>query len=200
MIRDLSILFLALMMSSFLGCNSYENPPVAQSKKQNSKILDSSTNSDKIIPIDNSKENISELLGVDKNSNGIRDDVESYIMQRFSSEEFPVTKIAIALQYAKATQHILKNPTIQNSKYENDAISCKYYWISKKTKNLSISQTLDFIAQNEIFDDEFDDIIYNSQIRVDKKLQYNRAISGHILNSNEISVDKCTINIDNLGQ
>ena len=72
--------------------------------------------------------NNSTLLGIDSNSNGVRDDVERYIIKRFSKDpKYPKTKIALAMQYAWATQKILENPTMASDIYESKALACEPY-------------------------------------------------------------------------
>jgi hypothetical protein len=76
--------------------------------------------------------NNSTLLGIDVNNNGVRDDVERYIIYRFSKEEYPKTRTALALQYAWAMQKIIENPTRESAKYSHDALDCEWYWFKQK--------------------------------------------------------------------
>ena len=172
----------------------------------------------KLPPAPNPAVNNATLLGVDTNNNGVRDDVERYIITRYSKvSEFPKTKTAIALQYAWASQKILENPTIESSEYEDDVLACQYYWFHQKQKDITkkiieLSDT-DFNASvelqmeanrwqdtHEVFgDSEVKDKIYNTRERINQKFSYNSALSGHILeDKKDDTLDRCRTNIDEL--
>jgi len=147
--------------------------------------------------------NNSTLLGVDMNNNGIRDDVERYIIKRFAQEaEFPKTKIALALQYAWASQKILENPTIESNQYNYDVLACESYWFDNKTKNMSTLEMMKYMSEHEVFNDpNIKDKIYNTRERIEQKFTFNSVLSGNILeDSKEDSVERCMINIDELGE
>ena len=126
------------------------------------------------------KLNNSTLLGIDSNNNGVRDDVEIYIVKRFSQDpDFPKTKIAIAMQYAWASQKILENSTIDSNKYEDDAIACQFYWAVTKTKNMTTLEAIKYTSKHEVFGDyKLKDKIYNTQERIKQKFLYNSSLSG----------------------
>jgi len=163
--------------------------------------------------------NNSTLLGIDVNNNGVRDDVERYVIQRYSNDpEFPKTKTALAMQYAWSTQKILENPTIDSKKYSDDAIDCQYYWFHQKQKDInqriinlaetdfqaSIQENLkagQWQTEHEVFADlEIKDKIYNTRERIEQKFSYNAALSGSIFNGRSESLQNCQINIDELGE
>ena len=145
--------------------------------------------------------NNSTLLGIDFNENGVRDDVERYVIKRFAKDpEFPKTKTAIAMQYAWASQKILENPTMESRKFEDDTISCKFYWIDKVTKDLPILEAMQFLNKNDILDNQVTDTIYNTRIRIERQFKYNRALSGNIFQGRENTIDMCQTNIDELGE
>ncbi|MDT8338793.1 MAG: Ig-like domain-containing protein [Sulfurimonas sp.] len=163
--------------------------------------------------------NNSTLLGIDFNNNGVRDDVEIYVIKRFAKDpEFPKTKTALAMQYAWSAQKILENPTMESSKFEDDAISCQYYWFDKKQKdinqriinldetdfNAAIQEALKagkWRSENKVFNDsEIKDKIYNTRARIEQKFSYNSALSGNILKTSPATAEKCQTNIDELGE
>ena len=148
------------------------------------------------------KVNNATLLGVDVNNNGIRDDVERWIIIHYAKDpKYPKTKTAIALQYAWASQKILENPTMESSKYEDDALSCESYWADLKTKNLSGFEYVQFRVNNKIFAaPELKDKIYNTKSRIEQYFKFNASLSGHIFNGREKSLKNCRINIDILGE
>ncbi len=142
------------------------------------------------------------LLGIDDNKNGIRDDVERWIISHYGKDpKYPKTKTAIALQYAWASQKILKNPTMGSKKYLDDAIDCQYYWINKKTKDLSGKDSVHFSVQHSVFGTpELKDKIYNTRERIEQKFKFNAVLSGNIFNGREESIKNCQTNIDMLGE
>ena len=94
-------------------------------------------NGHKLPPEPDKTVNDSTLLGVDVNGNGVRDDVERYIYERFGKDpEYPKTKIALAMQDAWATQKVLENPVIESDKYYADALACQSYWMRTKINKL----------------------------------------------------------------
>ena len=53
------------------------------------------------------------LLGIDSNNNGVRDDVERYvIIEEAKNPNFPKIWTAISLQYAWSRQKMIENPTL----------------------------------------------------------------------------------------
>ncbi len=167
------------------------------------------------------KINNSTLLGVDSNNNGVRDDVERYIIKRFSKDpKYPKTKIALAMQYAWAAQKILKNPTMASRIYEDKSISCQYYWFSQVQKETreerwrlgnspeDFQKTIElglrlrkWRSRNEVFGEaKLKDKIFNTRERIKQKFSYNAALSGNILKSVSNTIDSCQTNIDMLGE
>jgi len=147
--------------------------------------------------------NNSTLLGIDRNENEIRDDVERYIVKRFAQvAEFPKTKTAIALQYAWASQKILENPTMDSSQYNDDVLACQSYWFDNKTKNMTGFETMKYMSKHSVFNDpKIKDKIYNTRERIEQKFSYNSVLSGNILEDNrEDTIDRCRTNIDGLGE
>lgn len=145
--------------------------------------------------------NNSTLLGIDFNENGVRDDVERYIIKRFSTEEYPKTKTAIALQYAWASQKILENPTTESKKHLDDAIDCQFYWLGLKTKDMSSLEAIRYPINHEVFDNtDINDKIYNTRERIERGFQFNQACSGNIFPGRKESLQNCQVNILELGE
>jgi len=157
----------------------------------------------KLPPEPNPVVNNSTLLGIDFNNNGVRDDVEIYVIKRFAKDpEFPKTKTALAMQYAWSAQKILENPTIDSKKYSDDAIDCQFYWINNKRKNMSTLDGIKYSQKHKVFNDpEIKDKIYNTKERIERKFSYNSALSGNIFSGRgNNTVAKCQVNIDELGE
>jgi len=146
------------------------------------------------------------LLGVDSNKNGVRDDVEIYIIKRYATDpKYPKTKTAIALQYAWASQKILDNPTVESKKYIDDALDCESYWAWKEMKKNTQGQSnfergLYYSNLSSLIDSNLRDHIYNTRERIEQKFSFNAALSGNIFDDRDESIDNCQINIDNLGE
>jgi len=146
--------------------------------------------------------NDSTLLGIDVNNNGVRDDVERYVIKRYAEDpDFPKTKTALAMQYAWAEQKIIENPVIESDKYLSDAIDCESYWLNKNTQGMSFREYLKYSQQHEVFNDkQIRAKIYNTRERIERSFQFNQACSGYIFDGREESLDNCQINIDELGE
>ena len=156
----------------------------------------------KLPPEPDEKKNNATLLGIDFNHNEIRDDVERWIITHYANDpKYPKTKTAIALQYAWASQKILENPTMESSKYEDNALACESYWTNKETKNLLGRDAIHFSVQHRVFGaPELKDKIYNTKERILRKFDYNSALSGNILTLRKSELSACRINIDALGE
>ena len=154
----------------------------------------------KLPPEPDEEKNNATLLGIDFNGNGIRDDVERWIIKHYAKDpKYPKTKTAIALQYAWAAQKILENPTMESSKYEDNALACQYYWFNKKTEGLSGFEFGKFTEKHKVFGTPaLKDKIFNTKERILRKFKYNAALSGHILTLRESKLSACKINIDTL--
>ncbi len=146
--------------------------------------------------------NNSTLLGIDVNDNGVRDDVERYVIKRYARDsKFPKTKTAIAMQYAWAAQKILENPTIENKKYLDDTLDCEFYWLKQETKKMSGFEGLQYHNKHQVFNNpEVKDKIYNTRERIEQKFRFNSALSGNIFNGRNKSIENCQTNIDELGE
>ncbi|GAX87968.1 hypothetical protein LNAT_P1265 [Lebetimonas natsushimae] len=148
----------------------------------------------------NEKINNQTLLGIDVNNNGIRDDIERWVVKNYSKAKYSKVKIAIALQYAKAAQIIIKNPTYENSKYLDNAIDCQTYFESKKAKKLRLNgyQFIKFALKHDVITSKFRDIIFNTNKRLKQYFKYNEECSGHVFESNIDDPNVCVIDIDKL--
>jgi len=145
--------------------------------------------------------NNSTLLGIDSNDNGVRDDVEIYVIKRYAKDpDFPKTKTALAMQYAWSSQKILENPVIETKQIMSNAIGCKFYWIRQKAKTLTTFEAMQFGVKHKIYDSKVKDKIFNTRVRIERKFEYNSALSGQIFEGKEKTIDMCQININELGE
>lgn len=156
--------------------------------------------------------NDSTLLGIDVNDNGVRDDVERWIYERFVKDtDYPKTKVAIAMQYAKAYQFIMVNDpknAFDNKSYEKEdyALDCLGYVIDIgiRKNNLRGVDITKHILNHDIYDNEFREKIWNTKVRMKAYFYYNSSLSGHILGGGggvlSSTKDKCNFDIDSLGE
>jgi len=146
--------------------------------------------------------NNSTLLGIDVNNNGVRDDVEIYVIKRYAKDpEFPKTKTALAMQYIWAEQQIIDNPVIESRKFMNDSSDCEAYWLRKQVKGMATLEGLQYFNKHGVFNDaDINDKIYNTRERIERSFEFNRACSGHIFNGREAKLDYCQTNLDELGE
>ncbi len=146
------------------------------------------------------------LLGVDVNGNGVRDDVERWIILHYAKDpKYPKTKTAIALQYAWASQKILANPTMESNKFLNNALDCMFYWAdnvtNKYAKSLSPFEKGKFRRKLYILSGPtLDDKVYNTKERIKQYFKFNAALSGNIFDGRDRSIKNCRTNINLLGE
>ncbi len=141
------------------------------------------------------------LLGIDVNNNGIRDDVERWIIQKYAKEEYPKTRTALALQYAWAEQKIIENPVVESKKYIDDVIDCQYFWIENKTTHMQGVDDINFLVKYRVFNNpKLNDKILNTKQRILQEFKFNEACSGKIFDSRKNTIDKCKTNILKLGE
>jgi len=141
------------------------------------------------------KINNTTLLGIDSNHNGVRDDVERWVIKRYADEKrFPRAKTAIALQYAKAAQIVIQTPekAYENRSFEylNNAEDCAWYLLESREDRVTFEEI-------RIFDAEFKDHVFNTKLRLLNYTKFNAALSGHTFAGPvHYSVDACDTNID----
>lgn len=141
------------------------------------------------------------LLGIDINKNGVRDDVERYIYQRFQNFQNAHIDRAIAIQYAKATQIVIKDAErayeMKSYKSMHDAIDCQWYYFDRHLIDIKdYIKRVKYRQEHYIFDDEMKDVIFNTRERLDAYINYNNSLSGHTYKSRPIVKEKCDFDID----
>ncbi|MEA2100039.1 MAG: hypothetical protein U9P72_07910, partial [Campylobacterota bacterium] len=138
--------------------------------------------------------NNSTLLGIDDNRNGVRDDVEIFIIGRYKDEHKIVTEIAF--QWANAYQRILNNPldTEINHKSSHDAMDCNFYFKSYA------EYYNDPILVNHYIDEEFRNLQFNRKSRVKAYMEYDAKLSGGVYESTKTNKlkEKCNFDVTSL--
>ncbi len=156
--------------------------------------------------------NNSTLLGIDSNNNGVRDDVERWIILRYQNDaNYPKTKTAIAIQFAKAYQYIIANDpkySYENKTYKkvDYALDCQGYMRHHEIRKYHLRGTeiAKFHIENRIYDNSFREKLFNTKERLKAYFYYNSSLSGHtygggggVLSSTK---DKCDFDIDALDE
>ena len=111
--------------------------------------------------------NNSTLLGIDSNSNGVRDDVERKIIIKYQK---PI-EIELMMAFAKVDQEVLLSPLTQAlylEKKGSRVINCEMYLLRK---GIDIK---DSVGDSE-------DFTYNTKARAKKYIEYNKALKWRSL-------------------
>ena len=161
-----------------------------------------------VLPQDPGFTGRSGVFGIDENSNGIRDDVEIYIYNKYKdTKTYKRTLIAVASQYARSTQKILVDPenayTNETYKIQENVTDCLAYFERKHAKinNLKFTESVQFsIKNNPILDSKLKDKIYNTKERIREKFKYEEALGGKIYPDHPDVLEKCETNLDKLGE
>ncbi len=127
-------------------------------------------------PMPDEKLNNKTLLGIDSNSNGVRDDVERYLLNKYKDHHKIVSEIA--LQSGRAFQIVLEHPENARETYKHisNALHCNMYFKD------DADYYGDPILINEyITDYKFEDIQLNTRERIEAYLEHNRNLSGSVL-------------------
>ncbi|CAA6814017.1 MAG: Unknown protein [uncultured Campylobacterales bacterium] len=171
-------------------------------------LLDNDMNSlNYTLPPDPADEGKKDIFGIDTNQNGIRDDVEIYIYNKYKNErDFRRILTAIASQYAIAMQKTLidsKNAYENKSYYVmNDVLDCYFYFKGKITKdrNLTFNESYNYFKNKDPLTVEAEDVFFNTKNRIKEYLKYNRSLSGNIFPSRSQIPEKCETNLNKLGE
>ncbi|WP_373033130.1 hypothetical protein [Sulfurovum sp.] len=118
--------------------------------------------------------NNSTLLGIDANKNGVRDDVEIWVLNKYK-DKHPIY-IAIAMQAARAYRKVLETPEKAREIHDevDKAVYCQlYYRLNAKYFNEPL------LLKNNVVNEFFRSKIYfNTQKRMEAYLQYDKLLSG----------------------
>ncbi len=141
------------------------------------------------------KESKKTLLGIDTNQNGIRDDVELYLIDRFKHKEVR----DIAFDIAKVLQKILlvtDEESALKAKLEFDRAQwCRRYFALKDPKRVETEDDKAYFRMKyKIFDAAFRDKQFNTPKRMHTYFDYHRYLKGNIfadINSTSFDYKEC---------
>ena len=144
------------------------------------------------------KVNNATLLGIDSNHNGVRDDVERWIYDRYKNSH-PVM-IPLRMQAARAYQKIIVDPSkaYETDKYMVDAQNCEWAFTSLWAnafgrKPLVLIEPEDAIKE----DKELEYVQYNTTQRARAYANYNQTLSGGVFELEDPSekwIENCDFN------
>lgn len=141
------------------------------------------------------KINNATLLGIDSNHNGVRDDVERWLIMKYKDSHKIVTEIA--LQTARAFQFTLAHPmkVEEDRKKINASQNCNFYF--EDFANLFGDPIL---IDHDILNEEFEKIQLNTPERVKVYLAYDAQLSGGIYRFPQATEMKsyCDFNVSKL--
>ena len=158
-----------VIISTFLvsGCSSEKRNTPQPSPNGNTIIINGYTLPPEPDPVVNN----STLLGIDSNHNGVRDDVEIWILKKYKDRHPIYTEIA--MQSARASKKILKNPA--RASEVHDEVSSAYYCASYY---LVCDHNSTVSMDSWIFDEDFRSVIFNTDEREATFWKYDSALSG----------------------
>ncbi|MDR0467614.1 MAG: hypothetical protein LBG67_02045 [Campylobacteraceae bacterium] len=139
----------------------------------NLKVVNSFT----LPPCPNQELNDKTLLGIDSNDNGVRDDVERWLIMRY--KDYHVIATHIGFQVGRAHQFMLANPDKPELSRQkiNGAQDCNWYFKSSaKRRNEPILIDHDISTYNK----RFDTVRLNTEARIRAYLAYDRKLSGGV--------------------
>ncbi|MDR1614892.1 MAG: hypothetical protein LBS26_04900 [Campylobacteraceae bacterium] len=153
-------------------------------------------------PMPPKTQNDATLLGIDTNNNGIRDDVEIYIYNRFQGYTNSKVEREIAMQYAKTATQLIQSPetAYEDKKHEIEdrALDCKWYYYDTYLKNVTYSEGLKYRMEHDVLDDRLDDAIFNTKDRLKAYFKYNASMSGHVFSDRIAVKEACDFDVDAL--
>ncbi len=132
----------------------------------------------KLPPEPDEKKNNKTLLGIDFNRNGIRDDLERWVINKYANSDYPKHKTQLGLQWGRVIQKIIQTPqtAYEDKKYLliDKAHECRYSTYEK------LGESLNYGIDNRIFNDEYVSKAFNTKERIEAYYRFNSNLSGHV--------------------
>jgi len=134
------------------------------------------------------------LLGVDDNTNGVRDEVERWIYKEMTTYHHPEIERVIAMQKAKAYQMALVDPTNANDAVRiasTRGTDCWFYYRHNRD--------LPFDGVVEKFYNNLKDNVFNTRERLKTYMDYDSTLGGRVYTDTPtylLNTSFCDQNID----
>lgn len=139
--------------------------------------------------------NNASLLGVDSNDNGVRDDVERYIIKTYKDEKIA---IEIGFQVARAYNTVIEEPANAGETYKilDAAQDCNSYFYNYA----DLFGDAIVLDHSIVTSKRFESVMLNTEERIRAYLTYDRALSGGVYKSTKISElkNQCTFDIEQI--
>ena len=192
--RKSIIMSLAVLAMSFMvGCTKSDGNATSQESdfKADQEVI--VINGYTLPPEPDPKINNATLLGVDVNNNGVRDDVERYLLKKYKDHHKIVSEIA--LQSGRAFQIVLAHPEKETYKYISNALHCNMYF-----KDDADTYNDPILIDNYIVDYKLEELQLNTKERIRAYLEQSHNLSGSILHMPTILESKaqCDFNVTEL--
>ncbi|MDR2153007.1 MAG: hypothetical protein LBO72_09315 [Helicobacteraceae bacterium] len=191
-------LLLALVLSfavGFSGCESKSDAKSSASAEENipagyTKEGGEIVNGFTLPPYPDPKVNDSTLLGIDSNNNGVRDDVERWLIFKYKDDHRIVTEIGF--QGARASQEILKaSPNTYEEALAVDEIMRKAFDCNSYFKSYAKVYGDPVLIDHTIITSiAFKTMQFNTEQRIRSYLAYDKALSGEVYGSTKSSQKK----------
>jgi hypothetical protein len=144
------------------------------------------------------KINNATLLGIDSNNNGVRDDVERWIYNRYK-DEHPIM-IPLKMQEARAFRYIIQDPSQareRNKEAEKSSL-CQYVFTTEWANSFGRKPLILRDSATEIKElREREEIQFNTAERARAYGEYNQNLSGIVFDSSwpsESWIEGCDFN------
>ena len=135
------------------------------------------------------------LLGVDSNGNGVRDDVERWVIKKYANSDYPKHKTEVGLQWGRVAQQVIQSPqtAYEDKKYLliDKAQECEYRTYEK------LGKSLNYGIDNDIFNDEYVDKAFNTKERMKAYYMFNGSMGGHVFGDPYFE-NPCNFNLSEL--
>ena len=171
--KKITTIISLLLTIIFISCSD-EKKPLMENKKstiQEVVVINGYT----LPPMPDETLNNSTLLGIDSNDNGVRDDVERYLLDKYKDHHKIVSEIA--LQSGRAFQIVLENPenARETTKLMSAARYCYYYF-----EDFTDSYGNPILIDNYIMEYKYKELQLNTKDRIKAYLEYNHNLSGGV--------------------
>lgn len=134
------------------------------------------------------------LLGIDKNDNGVRDEVERWIYKDMPTYHHPEIERVVAMTQAKSYQMALVDPTNKDDEVHKTIRKASDCW-----SYYSDVRSLPFDGAIEKFSNRLLDNVFNTRARLSTFMDYENTLSGKVLSLTPLrllNTSYCNQNID----
>ena len=188
MSKQKSLFFSAVLVASALFSGCSQSDGYSTSKNETIEVIHGYT----LPPEPDKTINNATLLGIDSNNNGVRDDVEIWILKKYKDKHPIYTEIA--MQAGRAWQKILEDPSAarETTKLMEAAQFCSFYFEFDANKHGDL-----LLVNEAILDHLYDKVVHKKKKRKDAYWKYDGLLSGGVYVLPKTSQEKsyCDFNV-----